>query len=379
MSAAAFPFVEDTPEFRRAGAILTIDLDALTANWRVFAQNVKGEAAAVVKASAYGLGVERAAPALLAAGCKIFFVATIDEGIMLRNILGPTPAIHIFNGLMAGTQHDFAHHGLTPVLNTLSEVELWRTFCAAHDVPLPCNLHIDTAMSRLGLDEGELRILGERPETLMELKLDFVLSHLASAEDPENPTNVRQLERFRTALTLTPGARASLANSSGTFLGPEYHFDLVRPGAALYGVNPTPSRPNPMAQVVRAQGKILQVRTIDTPRGVGYGSTYEATAGAKIATVCVGYADGYHRCLSNVGYVYVGEHEVPVVGRVSMDLITIDVTQVSDTHAHSGALVDLIGPHNPVDRLAAQAGTIGYEILTSLGPRYHRVYVGEGR
>lgn len=375
-----------SPEARRAGAILTIDLDAIAANWRLFADKAHASGAtagAVVKASSYGLDATHAAPALHLAGCETFFVAAISEGIELREILGAitdaTPAIHVFNGLMDGAERDFVEHGLTPVLNTLGDVDAWRAFCTGYGQALACDLHIDTGMSRLGLDAGELAHIINEAERLSGLKLDLTISHLASAEDADDPHNAYQLGRFQGALAHLPAPRASLANSSGAFLGPEYHFDVLRPGAALYGVNPTPGAPNPMAQVLRLQGKILQTRTIDTPQGVGYGSTHQAAAGARIATLSVGYADGYPRSLSNAGHVYFGEHRAPIVGRVSMDLITVDITDIPDALTRPGMLADLIGPLNPVDDVAAAAGTIGYEVLTQLGSRYHRIYTGGGR
>ncbi|MCR4379146.1 MAG: alanine racemase, partial [Rhodospirillales bacterium] len=236
-------------------------------------------------------------------------------------------------------------------------------------------LHIDSGMARLGLDERELNHLADHLEHLIGLKLDLVMSHLACAEDPDNPYNAHQLTRFKAALKRLPATRASFANSSGVFLGSGYHFDLVRPGAALYGVNPTPNQPNPMAQVVRLQAKILQTRTIDTPQGVGYGSTHRAAERERISTLAAGYADGYLRSLSNAGDVYIGEHKAPIIGRVSMDLITVDVTHIPEPLTRPGQLVDLIGPHNPVDAVAAKAGTIGYEMLTALGGRYHRIYL----
>lgn len=373
----------NTPEARRAGGILTIDLDALAANWRLYADAVASsgaEAAAVVKASSYGLGIHRAAPALLKAGCTSFYVATIEEGIELRAILGPQgesgATISVFDGLMDGAERDFTEFGLVPVLNSLGEVDAWRAFCTGVGEALPAQLHVDTGMSRLGLDEGELKRVTGNPDHLTGLRIDYVVSHLASAEEPDNPTNAQQRERFRAVLAALPGARGSFANSSGVFLGADYHFDQVRPGAALYGVNPTPGKPNPMAQVIRLQGKILQTRTIDTPQGVGYGSTHRASEGTRIATLAAGYADGYLRSLSNAGEVFIGEHRAPVVGRVSMDLITVDVTGIPQELTRPGQLADIIGPLNPVDRVADAAGTIGYEILTSLGARYHRVYVG---
>lgn len=369
----------NSPEARRAGAVLTIDLDALAANWKFYAERVApsgSEAAAVVKAQSYGLDAAHVAPALAQAGCKTFYVATIDEGIALRAVLGPTLAIQVLNGLMDGAEREFIAHNLVPVLNSLGEVDAWRTFCNALSKPLACCLHVDTGMSRLGLDEREFNQVADNPEHLAGLKLATVLSHLAISEEPGHPYNTRQLTRFKGILKRLPSTRASFANSSGVFLGPEYFFDQVRAGVALYGVNPTPHVANPMKQVVRLQAKILQTRTIDTPQGVGYGATHQAAERERIATIATGYADGYPRSLSSVGDAYIGELKAPIIGRISMDLTTIDVTHIPQELTRPGQLVDLIGPYNTVDDVAAKAGTVGYEILTSLGSRFHRVYVG---
>ena len=364
---------------RRAGGVLTIDLDALVTNWTLYANTAKAsgsQAAAVVKAQSYGLDAAHVAPALARAGCTSFYVATIGEGIQLRQALGQGPSIRVFGGLMDGAERDFTAHALAPVLNSLGEVDAWRAYCTGLGQPQACALHIDTGMGRLGLDESEFKHLTDNPEHLAGLKLAMVVSHLACAEEPDNPYNAQQLSRFQGALARLPAAHASFANSSGVFLGADYHFDEVRPGAALYGVNPTPYQANPMAQVVRLQAKIIQTRTIDTPQGVGYGATHQARAGDKIATLAAGYADGIPRSLSGVGDAYIGALKAPIVGRVSMDLITINVTDIPQHLTRPGQLVDLIGPNNHVDAVADKAGTIGYEILTSLGQRYHRVYIG---
>ncbi len=360
------------------GAILTIDLDAIAANYRLLRGKLAGaNCAAVVKADAYGLGIDNVAPALAAAGCETFFVALIDEGIALRRNLRQAD-IHIINGLAPGSETTFARHRLTPVLNSLADIEAWSLFSKARERPLAADIHIDTGMSRLGLPPEELEILAAEPQRLDNIEVDNVMSHLACADEPDHPLNRRQLDAFRKARRAVAAARrASLANSSGIFLGADYHFDLARPGAALYGVGPLPGKPNPMAQVVRLQGKILQIRDVDTPQTVGYGATHSVARRQRIATVAAGYADGFLRSLSNCGKGYVGDIRVPIVGRVSMDLVAFDVSNVPVEAAKPGAVVDLIGPHNPIDRIAAEAGTIGYEILTSLGRRYHRMYLGE--
>ena len=371
----------------RAGAILEIDLPALAANWRSLATETRpAEAAAVVKADAYGLGLAEAAPTLWAAGARTFFVAHLDEALTLRRLL-PEAAIYVLNGLMAGAETDYLAQGLWPVLNSIEDVSRWRQTLAgagtAETAPTEqgpqAALQVDTGMSRLGLDTRELAVLTAEPERTQGIALSYLMSHLASADDPNSSQSEEQLAEFLTArrdlAAATGRAGASFANSAGIFLGRNYHFDLVRPGSALYGINPTGYRPNPMRQVVRLKGKILQVREIDALRGVGYGATWRAKGPTRIATVAVGYADGYLRSLSNCGHALVGGQNVPVVGRVSMDLITLDVTAVPEAAARPGAFAELLGSNLTVDAVGQAAGTIGYEILTSLGRRYHRVYL----
>ena len=359
----------------RAGAVLEIDLAAIEANWRRLAGRLKPGAscAAVVKADAYGLGVAEVGPLLAAAGCRLFFVATLDEGIALRRLL-PNAEIAVLNGLLPGTGGEFGRARLLPVLNDLQEIAAWHARAATR--ALPAMLHVDTGMARLGLGQAALAELARDPAPLAGLELRAVLSHLACPEEPDHPLNARQLAAFRTALAALPPAPASLASGSGIFLGADFHFDFVRPGAALYGVNPTPGRPNPMAQVVRIKGRILQVRDVDRGQSVGYGAAHRMERPGRIATVAVGYADGWLRSASHRGSAGIAGQRVPVIGRISMDLMTLDVTGVDPWLARPGALVDLIDETYDVDAAAAAAGTIGYEILTALGGRYHRVYRG---
>ena len=369
------------PAAARSGAILTIDLDAVQANYRRLGQELGGVAcAAVVKADAYGLGVTQVAPALWRAGARIFFVAQLGEAIEVRHVLAQAGAdeaeIYVLNGLAAGPAEEFQAHRAHPVLNSLGEIDAWRAAAQDSGRALGAALHVDTGMSRLGLPGDELDALAADHGRLDGIELGYVMSHLACADEPDHPLNAEQLAAFNAARARLPAAPACLANSSGIFLGPDYHFDLGRPGVAFYGVNPAPDRPNPMNQVVRLQGRILQVREIDAPRTVGYGATHRAAGPTRVATVAVGYADGYLRSLSNRGSAWIGDRQVPLVGRVSMDLITFDVTAASREAARPGSLVDLIGPRWGVDDAAEAAGTIGYEILTALGRRYHRVYLG---
>jgi alanine racemase len=367
-----------------AGAVLTIDLDAVTANYHTLTDRLGGVApGAVVKADGYGLGSRPVAIALAKAGCRVFFVAHIEEGICLRQALNETGSsdfvhaqIHVLGGLMPDSEEAFDASRLIPVLGSLDQIHNWKQYCARQEHALPCDIHADTGMTRLGLPPDELARLDIEPGRVDGLNIDYVLSHLACADEPDHAINAEQLAAFHHVRRILPQGRASLANSSGIFLGSDFHFDLARPGAALYGLAPVPGRANPMAQVVRLQGKIAQIRDVDTPQTVGYGATHRVEGPTRIATVPVGYADGYLRYLSNKGTGYIGNIPVPIVGRVSMDLITLDVSGVPKHLCSVGDLVDLIGPHNPVDQLADEAGTIGYEILTSLGNRYHRVYVG---
>jgi alanine racemase len=361
-----------------AGAILTIDLGAIADNYRFLRQRLgAASCAGVVKADAYGLGAAQVSPTLWEAGCRTFFVATLDEGVALRAAL-PAAEIHVLGGDVATTAADHAARDLRPVLNSLAEIAAWRAEAGRQGRALPATIHLDTGMSRLGMPPAELELLVAEPERLAGIEVTLVMSHLACSDEPAHPQNALQLAAFRRAVTRfrPAGARLSFANSSGVFLGRDYHFDLARPGAALYGLRPQAGVPNPLRPVVRLQGKILQLRDVDTGTPVGYGATHRFARPARLATVGIGYADGYLRSLSNRGSAIVDGRRVPVVGRVSMDLITLDVSDVPAQALRPGDLVDLIGPDNPADDLADQAGTIGYEILTSLGRRYVRRYVG---
>jgi alanine racemase len=365
----------------RAGAVLDIDLGAVAANWRFLAaQAAPAACAAVVKANGYGLGAEPVARVLAAAGCRLFFVATLDEGIALRRALGNGPEIAVLNGPFPGTAAEFVAHELIPVLNHRGQIAEWaklnRSACAElslarrGDQPRAI-LHVDTGMARLGLTSREFTaFIEDRPP----ISWRAVVSHLACADEPEHPLNATQLSRFAAVAARLPGVPASLAASSGIFLGEAHRFDLVRPGAALYGVNPMPGCPNPLRQVVRLAAKIIQTREIDSGESVGYGAIHVMEAPGRIATVAVGYADGWLRSLSGRGGGYIGDTRVPLLGRASMDLLIFDVSAVDPALTCPGMTIELLGPCYGVDDVAADAGTIGYEILTALGARYHRVY-----
>jgi alanine racemase len=361
-----------------AGALLTIDLDAIGDNWRTLKEKAgRAECAAVVKADAYGLGARKVAPALYLAGCRHFFVAHLTEAIELRPALAADAVIYVLHGAHPGAEMECVTHGLVPVLNSLPQLAAWRRLAERLDRVLPAILQIDTGMARLGLSADELERLATDRAALTGIELKVIMSHLVSAEDQANAVNRAQLERFRAALARLPAAKASLANSSGIFLGPDYHFDLVRPGAALYGVAPVAGQANPLRAVIRLQGKVLQTRTIEPGTPVGYSHTWTARRWSRIATVAVGYADGYLRSLSNRGEARFEGIRLPIVGNVSMDTITIDVSDVPEGRMGEGSLIDLADPLHGIDEIASRAGTIGYEILTSLGSRYSRAYLGD--
>ena len=359
-----------------AGAVLEVDLAAIVANWRdLCARHPSGPVAGVVKADAYGLGAQAVAPALAAAGCRHFFVATAAEAAALRPLL-PGALLAVLNGLMPGTEDAFLAHDLVPVLGALAEIDAWTAAAGRAGRRLPAMLHVDTGMARLGLAPAELEALGRAPSRLDGIDLRYVLSHLVAAEAPGEAINAAQARRFAAACALLPPAPRSLANSSGILLGADFGSDLARPGAALYGINPTPGptpgRPNPMRPVVRLTARVLSVRELPAGGTVGYNATWTAARPSRVATAAIGYADGWHRAQSNRGAAVFDGRPLALVGRVSMDLTTFDATD--HPGVVPGTWLDLIGPARPVDAVAEAAGTNGYEVLTSLGPRIRRRY-----
>ncbi|MGH7121748.1 MAG: alanine racemase [Acetobacteraceae bacterium] len=355
-------------------ARLEIDLAAIVANWRLLAAAHRpGAVGGVVKADAYGLGAREVATALYRAGCRHFFTAVLDEALALSPLL-PGAMLAVLDDLIVGTEPIYREHGIVPVLGSLAEIAYWQREVLRAGEPLEAIVHIDTGMARLGLTEKEVRTLGSDASLLEGISLRYVMTHLVSAECPDDPLNKLQQERFAFLAALLPPAPRSLANSSGIFLGPRFASDLARPGAALYGVNPTPGRPNPMHPVARLRARVLAVRDLAVGESVGYNATWRAGRPSRIATIGVGYADGWLRSLSNRGAAFFDGGRLPLVGRVSMDLTTYDAT--GQAHLAPGAWLELIGPQQPLSVVAAAAGTNEYEILTSLGRRYHRVWLG---
>jgi alanine racemase len=377
-SAALAPKANQAAAPADANGGLTVDLDAIVANWRKLEKTaVPAECAGVIKADAYGCGAEPVARALADAGCKTFFVATLDEARIVRAAL-PSAAIYVLNGFFQNCGDGYAKIDARPVIGDLNELAEWDVFCRRSGWSGGAAIHIDTGMNRLGLTLAEAQGIVTRINA-GDHGITLVMSHLACAESLNHPLNAKQVAAFREIASLYAGVPASLSNSSGIYLGAQYQFDMVRPGAALYGVNPTPEADNPMQPVVELKARIVQTRSVERGEGVGYGGTWTARRPTKLAIVSAGYADGYFRAAgSNDGTrgaeVVVAGKRCPIAGRVSMDLIAIDVTDLPHNAARRGHMVTLIGEGITVDELAHHFGTIGYEVLTSLGRRYARVY-----
>jgi alanine racemase len=368
--------VQDISE---AGGILTIDLAAVVANWRDLKRRAEPAAcAAVVKADGYGCGLTPVTQALAKAGCDTFFVAHLAEGRSAR-AAAPRANVYVLNGMLPGTAPAYAKENLVPIIGSHSELVEWRAFTAASGWRGSAALHVDTGMNRLGLSFEEAAALASERDASAGITL--LMSHLACAEAPEHPLNARQLAAFRELRTMFPGVTASLANSSGIFLGPDAHHDLVRPGLALYGGNPTPEHLSPMQPVVDLRARVIQLRNVAKDETVGYGATFTARRPTRLAVVSIGYADGLLRAASgredrSGAEAIVAGRPCPIAGAISMDLLALDVTDLPLGTPQRGDLVTFIGDGISVDDLAAHARTIAYEILTSLGQRYARRYVG---
>ena len=360
-----------------AGGILTIHLGAIAENWRALARRAQpAECAAVIKADAYGCGIEPVARALHRAGCRTFFVAHLSEGRRARPA-APDAAIYVLNGLLPGTAPAYADADLRPVLGSASEIAEWHAFTAT-GWQGGAALHVDTGMNRLGLPPDEA-VAMVQSGALRGLRLTLLMSHLACADEPAHPLNGRQIGSFAELRAAFSALPASLANSSGIFLGPDAHHDMVRPGVALYGANPTPGHANPMRPVVRLEGRVIQLREVAEGETVGYGAVWTTRRPTRLAVVSIGYADGFIRAggasdSRGGAEAIIAGHRCPIAGRISMDLIALDVTDVPDTAVRRGSLVAFLDDTIGVDELAAHAGTIGYEVLTSLGRRYARIY-----
>jgi len=364
-----------------SSSILTIDLSVIQSNWRHVASLLKknAECAAVVKADAYSVGAEEVARALYQAGCRSFYVATLEEAAVLRQLLPQDSIIYVLGGVRSGVESDFASLRLIPVLYSLSEIQHWSSFCASIANALPCVIKVDTGMTRLGLCVSDLDTFLATISDSSWFNPVLIMSHLACADEREHPLNLSQLEQFKIAVAkmkmLFPHIKTSLANSSGTFLGDDFHFDMVRIGAALYGINPQRDMPNPLQSAIALKLSVLQIRTIETDVTVGYGAAGFAKSGTRLAVVAGGYADGIHRTLSLTPKGMIDGQCVSSVGKISMDSCVFDISSVSTDPEY----IEVINQEITIDTLINNNKFLGYEVLTSLGRRYLRNYLpGKG-
>ena len=373
-------FARCSPSMIFSTGVLTIDLSAIQSNWlRVAGMLQQGtECAAVVKADAYSVGALEVAKALYTVGCRNFYLATLHEAKDIRGILPEDAVLYVLGGVRLGAEVAFVELNLIPVLYSLPAINQWLEFCKLHAKAFPCAIKLDTGMTRLGLTDGEFeQLLITAPKTPL-LNPVLFMSHLACADEPLHPLNNQQLQRFSSAApkikALFPRIKTSLANSSGTFLSEDYHFDMVRIGAALYGINPQPVSNNPLLPVIDLKLPVLQIRTTEQPASVGYGATAAVVSAARLAVVAGGYADGAHRSLGLAPKGQVGGVSVNTVGRISMDSCIFDITHIADDPEY----IDVINKELTLDCLMGANKTLGYEVLTSLGRRYQRRYIFSG-
>ena len=359
-----------------SNSFLEINIDSIIHNYQLINNKVGNtECAAVLKADAYGMGASVIAKALDKAGCSTFFVATIDEGIELRACFSKNEnQIAVLSGLLEGSEDIFYSNKLTPVLNDTEQIKKWAIYNKQKKISAPSILHIDTGMNRLGLTINELYDIIKNPTELKELHVEWIMSHLACGDQPRDIMNEKQLSVFLNAKKEIPNVKASLANSAGVFLGKSYHLDMVRPGIALYGSGSGSIPSKPLKQVIKLYSRILQIRTLSTGASVGYGASYRVSEATRVATVGLGYADGYLRSLSNCSWVFFNGLRLPVIGRISMDYITIDITQIASEKIKTGDFIEIIGDKFTLDDLATVANTVPHELLTRLGTRHHRIY-----
>ncbi len=363
-------------KFKSYKGVLDINLAALRENYRIFKNRVDENVrvAASVKANAYGLGALEVVGALIKEGARDFYVANLDEACALRAHYKDIK-LYILNGYFENYAQNYLDYDLIPMLDALPEIEQFRLFSKKHGGGLKAALHFNMRMNRLGLSASEQSELVNNPDLLSGLDIVMISSHFACADEADHPMNVLQRDLFAKMAANFPNATACMANSSAVFLGNDYHFDMVKPGASLYGVNPTPCKPNPMKAVVSLKAPIIKTRTVYKDAVIGYNTTYKFEKDTAVATVGVGYADGLLRSLSNQGGFYWNGIRCPIRGRVSMDLISVDLSAVPESlRPKQGDYLEILGEHQSVDELGHDAGTIGYEILTSLGDRYERIY-----
>ena len=360
-------------------AQLSINLDALKKNYQTL-RTLAGSAqcAGVVKADAYGLGVEPVSRALWDAGCRVYFVAILSEAEVLRKLL-PDAEIYVLNGLIKGSAPEYARLNLTPVLASMEEIDEWSQFCRDKNSRLPAAVHVDTGINRLGMEYGDAVQCFQSGATFQDFNLSMVMSHLACADEPAHALNQQQVKKFKALRSLTPDVTFSLANSAGIISTPDAHFDLVRPGIALYGGNPVAGASTVIKPVATLKAAVLQVRNVAAGQSVGYGATFTCQRASKVAILGLGYADGFFRNLSGTNAkirarVYIDGHFAPVIGRVSMDMIGVDVTGLPASCVARAQMVEIFGENISLDGVAQAGKTLSYEVLTRLGNRFDRVY-----
>lgn len=374
MSLSKIQFNNDVHDLA-AGGILTISLNALRHNYQAVAKQIApARAAAVVKADCYGLGADKVAPAFYQAGCRDFFVAHLSEALKLRPLLADDAMLYVLNGLQPQTEEICADAQIIPVLNSIEQLENWQKLAIRRNATLPALLQVDTGMARLGLSPDELDHLARHLNLLTRLDIKYIISHLAVGDEFHNPFNAQQLETMQAALARLPKTPVAFANSGACFQDKSFHFNLARPGVVLYGVGPD-LPDHPILPVAELSARVIQVRNVRQGTPVGYGCTYVTPKPMRIATIAVGYADGLFRSLSNKGSAFYKDTRLPIIGRVSMDSITLDVSDLAEGTLKLGSLVELIGPHQSLEDLARDCDTIPYEILTALGQRYQRIYI----
>lgn len=356
--------------------VLDVNLGAIQSNYKAL-QSLVGPRVTVVpviKANAYGFGVEPVAQALWAIGAHSFFVADVNEGLSLRHIL-PQATIYLLAGVWEGIEKLCEEHSLIPVLIHKHQIMLWQAWARHCHKNLPALLHVDTGIHRTGLKPQDIDEVYHKTPSWEGIELKGIISHLACTAEPDHLMNMQQLRLFQKLKALWPDIPASLSGSGGIFLGPSYHFDFVRPGMVLYGLRAHSMTLNePLQPCLRIAARILQVHHAAPGETVGYNATHRCSQPTRIATVALGYADGYLRPLSNQGVAMLHGHVVPIIGRISMDLLTVDISQIPESWVHPGQWVDIVNEHISVHEVAQRAHTIPYEVLVRLGPRYHRRY-----
>jgi len=352
---------------------IEINLAKISQNLHILKSKTKSEIGVVVKANSYNLGASKVTRVLYDAGCRKFFVAHLSEGIELRGVQADTE-IYVLHGLRESQFDYFIKYDLIPVINSIEEWELYIKLCYLKNIKPNLILHFDTGINRLGIRKENIQQILNHP-SYKDVNILYIMSHLASAHLKECWQNEDQHNNFLQIIKFFPNIKRTFANSSAIFLDPKYHFDLVRPGMALYGLNPTPYLPNPMLNTVTIYGKILQIYQTQKDEFIGYSKTYKALKGTIIAVVAVGYADGMFTHLSNKASVYINNQEAPIIGRISMDMLSIDVSKIKKEDLYVGQVAEVIGDNNRPEKLANIIGCNEYEIIIRLGNRFRVTYV----